>query len=115
PQSPLYLAGANMLTYYPVLIAIHSVALNITVQSYNGSLDFGLTACRRAMPDVAHLAQLMRRAHAELLAASPLEPAAEAPPARPVRKRGTRPQARQAATGKPRAPAKSRSARRAAA
>ena len=71
PQFPLYLAGAKMLTYYPVSIATHSVALNITVQSYNGSLDYGLIACRRAMPDVARLAELMRQAHEEMLAASP--------------------------------------------
>ena len=61
PQFALYLAGAKMLTYYPVSIAVHSVALNITVQSYNGSLDYGLTgvpagdARRRApgRPDAA--------------------------------------------------------------
>jgi WS/DGAT/MGAT family acyltransferase len=71
PQFPLYLAGAKMLTYYPVSIAIHSVALNITVQSYNGSLDFGLTACRKAMPNVMHLARHMKAAHDELLRLSP--------------------------------------------
>lgn len=65
---PLYLAGAKMLTYYPASIAIHGVALNITVESYNGSLDFGLTACRKAMPDLAELAHDMLSAHRELLA-----------------------------------------------
>jgi diacylglycerol O-acyltransferase / wax synthase len=109
PQFPLYLAGAKMLTYHPVSIAIHSVALNITVQSYNGSLDFGLTACRRAMPDVAHLAQLMRRAHGELLAASPAEPEAAAPQA------AARPVARKRAAARPRAPVKKRAAHRATA
>ena len=28
------------------------VGLNITVQSYNGQLDFGIIACRELMPDV---------------------------------------------------------------
>lgn len=65
---PLYLAGAKMLTYYPASIAIHGVGLNITVESYNGSLDFGLTACRKAMPDLANLARDMLAAHRELLA-----------------------------------------------
>jgi hypothetical protein len=65
---PLYLAGAKMLTYYPASIVVHGIALNITVESYNGSLDFGLTACRKAMPDLAHLAHDMLAAHRELLA-----------------------------------------------
>jgi hypothetical protein len=98
PQFPLYLAGAKMLTYYPVSIAVHSVALNITVQSYNGSLDFGLTACRKAMPDLPHLAQYMKFSHEELLA---LTPATAAPPA--LQAAPTRPVRRKAATPKPRA------------
>ena len=62
----LYIAGAKMATYFPVSIPAHGCALNITVQSYNGSLDYGLTACRRAMPDVEELANLIVAAHAEL-------------------------------------------------
>jgi WS/DGAT/MGAT family acyltransferase len=86
---PLYLAGAKMLTYYPASIAIHGVALNITVQSYNGSLDFGLTACRKAMPDLADLARDMASAHRELLAtvkAGAAEPESPASAKRPARR-----------------------------
>jgi WS/DGAT/MGAT family acyltransferase len=61
-QVPLYLAGAKMLDYYPVSIAAHGVALNITVQSYMGQLCFGLIACRRAVPDVRDIAAQMQRA-----------------------------------------------------
>lgn len=52
PFSPvtLYLAGAKMLSAYAVSIPYHGIALNVTVQSYGEALDFGLTACRRAMP-----------------------------------------------------------------
>ena len=52
PVSPitLYLAGAKMLSSYAVSIPYHGMALNITVQSYGEGLDFGLTACRRALP-----------------------------------------------------------------
>ena len=82
PKFALYMAGAKMLTYYPVSIAVHSMALNVTVQSYNGNLDFGLTACRKALPDLPELAQLMLDAHHELLkvtvpvpAENPREPA----------------------------------------
>ena len=56
PQVPLYLAGAKIATYTPVSIPAHGMALNITVQSYNGVLEFGLTACRRAVPDIGDLA-----------------------------------------------------------
>lgn len=72
PKFALYLAGAKMLTYYPVSIAVHSMALNVTVQSYNGSLDFGLTACRKALPDLPELAKYMQAAHEELLKLSPV-------------------------------------------
>ena len=63
---PLYMAGAKLATYYPVSIPAHGVALNITVQSYNGSLDYGLTACRRALPDVDDLVEYLVEAHREL-------------------------------------------------
>jgi diacylglycerol O-acyltransferase len=49
PPMPLYMAGAKMVHYFPVSIPYHGSALNITVQSYAGLLDFGLTACRRAL------------------------------------------------------------------
>jgi hypothetical protein len=67
-QAPLYMAGALMRSYFPVSIPAHGCALNITVQSYNGSLDYGLTACRRAVPDVADIADYIVEAHAELAA-----------------------------------------------
>ena len=45
----LYMAGARMAHYYPVSIPYHGAALNITVQSYAGQMEFALTACRRAL------------------------------------------------------------------
>jgi hypothetical protein len=71
PNMALYLAGAKMLTYYPVSIVTHSLALNVTVQSYNGSLDFGLIACRTAMPDLPELAKYMQKTFDEMLAFTP--------------------------------------------
>jgi diacylglycerol O-acyltransferase / wax synthase len=71
PNMALYLAGAKMLTYYPVSIVTHSLALNVTVQSYNGSLDFGLIACRKAMPDLPELAKYMQKTFDEMLAFTP--------------------------------------------
>jgi WS/DGAT/MGAT family acyltransferase len=57
PNVPLFLAGAKMLTNYPTSVVVHGLALNITVQSYNDSLDFGLMADAKAMPDVRLLAE----------------------------------------------------------
>ncbi|MDM0106715.1 wax ester/triacylglycerol synthase family O-acyltransferase [Variovorax sp. J22R24] len=65
---PLYFAGAKLLTYYPVSIPSHGMALNMTVQSYNGMLDFGLIACRRAVPDVDDIADYLVEEHRALLA-----------------------------------------------
>lgn len=64
---PLYFAGAKIVSYYPVSIPAHSMALNVTVQSYNGRLDYGLIACRRAVPDVADLADSLLAEHRKLL------------------------------------------------
>jgi hypothetical protein len=102
PPVPLYMAGARMLTNYPTSIVVHGMALNITVQSYAGSLEFGLTACRRVLPQdeshelIEHLRAALQEirdlpALAEVAAAAPqksLTAASVAPaPAAPSAKR----------------------------
>lgn len=67
PPMPLYLAGARMLTNYPTSIVVHGMGLNITVQSYAQSLDFGLMADAQAMPEVRELADALRLAFDDLL------------------------------------------------
>jgi hypothetical protein len=66
PPVALYMAGARMLTNYPASIVVHGMALNITVQSYEHSLDFGLMADGAAMPDVRELAEAIRVAFDDL-------------------------------------------------
>lgn len=68
PTVPLYLAGARMLSFYPTSIITHGMALNITVQTYENSLDLGLMACAQAMPDVSELAAHLTAAFAEFAA-----------------------------------------------
>ncbi|MDP1901958.1 MAG: wax ester/triacylglycerol synthase family O-acyltransferase [Rubrivivax sp.] len=82
PAVPLYMAGAHMLTNYPTSIIVHGMALNITVQSYDRSLDFGLMADDQAMPDVRELADAIAIAFDDLCALPrPGDPDAdEAPP-----------------------------------
>ena len=79
PQIPLYLAGAELLTYYPVSIVTHGLALNITIQSYAGKLYYGLIACKKTVPDLQKFGRHMQEAHAELLALSQEKPHAETP------------------------------------
>jgi len=81
PTVPLYMAGAKMLTNYPTSIVVHGVALNITVQTYNESLEFGLMSCGEAMPDVAELALHVQEAFEEFQAmlASTAQSATEPP------------------------------------
>jgi len=70
PPMPLYMAGARMAHYYPVSIPYHGSALNITVHSYAGLLEFGLTACRRVLSQeesqemIEHLRTALRKIEA---------------------------------------------------
>jgi WS/DGAT/MGAT family acyltransferase len=85
PKETLYIAGARVLSFYPCSIPFHGSALNITVESYGDALDFGLTACRRTVPDVAGLADMLGEALDELerALAGAAEAAATAPQRRP--------------------------------
>jgi WS/DGAT/MGAT family acyltransferase len=78
PPVALYMAGARMLTNHPASIVVHGMALNITVQSYEHSLDFGLMADGAAMPDVRELAEAITIAFDDLrLLPQPGEPGHE--------------------------------------
>lgn len=107
---PMYFAGALVTSYYPVSIASHGTALNVTVQSYNGRMDYGLIACRRAVPDITEIGDYMLAEHQLLLGltqthpaaagAAPAKAAAAAEPA-PAVKAAPRPVAKKAAAKKP--------------
>jgi len=71
PPVPLFLAGARMLTNYPCSIVTHGLALNITVQSYDQSLDCGLMADAKALPDVRGLADALAESVDVLRSLSP--------------------------------------------
>ena len=59
PRQPLYSAGSKLLHYFPVSTIAESQGLNITVQSYLDTLDFGLVSCRELVPDVWDLMDLI--------------------------------------------------------
>jgi hypothetical protein len=67
PPAPLYLAGTEILHYFPVSIVTHGLGLNITVNSYAGHLEFGLLACRDIAPKLDSMASGLTRALRQLL------------------------------------------------
>ncbi|MFJ2033092.1 wax ester/triacylglycerol synthase family O-acyltransferase [Streptosporangium sp. NPDC087985] len=67
PQLPLYVSGVRLLAYHPVsVITDISGGINITVFSYDGSLDVGVIACREMVPDVWIVTDHLRDALSEL-------------------------------------------------
>jgi diacylglycerol O-acyltransferase len=52
---PLYWNGAELQGMYPLSIPYDGQALNITITSYAGYLNFGLTGCRRNVPHLQRL------------------------------------------------------------
>ena len=59
PRQPLYSAGARLLHYFPVSTVAEGQGVNVTVQSYLDTLDFGVVSCRELVPDVWHMLDLM--------------------------------------------------------
>jgi WS/DGAT/MGAT family acyltransferase len=81
PETPLYIAGARLVHFYPLSIATDYVGLNHTGFSYNGVLWITAVACRNMMPDPQFYAECLRESHASLMRALDAlpEPGAVAP------------------------------------
>jgi diacylglycerol O-acyltransferase / wax synthase len=61
PAEPMYCRGARLDGIYPLSVALDGLALNITIVSNAGNLDFGLVGCPHSVP---HLQRLL--AHLEM-------------------------------------------------
>jgi WS/DGAT/MGAT family acyltransferase len=70
PQFPLYMLGRELETLYPMVPLAKNTALGIAIMSYNGQLNFGLTADYDALPDVETLVEELRSSIEELLSAA---------------------------------------------
>jgi len=66
PREPLYWDGARMQGMYPLSVPQQGQALNITVSSYAGQLNFGLTGCRHRLPHLQHMLTYLEDSLAEL-------------------------------------------------
>jgi WS/DGAT/MGAT family acyltransferase len=69
PQTPLYAAGARMVSTYPVTPLGRGQALSVGLTSYDGGVYYGLYADRDAMPDADVLGRGVVDALHELLEA----------------------------------------------
>lgn len=111
PRETLYLNGARLDEVYPVSIATHYLALNITIQGYGDQLGFGFTACRRSVPALQRMLDYTERGIEELEEALGLRasaartPAARKKPGSPATKKPVAPRA----TAKAAVPAAKRS------
>jgi hypothetical protein len=78
-----------MTSYWPLSITEHGLGLNITVMSYAGTMGFGFTTARAAVPDARRLSAALQAALDELVArtaAAAPRKAARKPVAAPRRK-----------------------------
>ena len=55
PKEPLYWNGARMSGMYPLSIPLDGQAMNITLTSYAGQVQFGIVGCRRSVPRLQRL------------------------------------------------------------
>jgi diacylglycerol O-acyltransferase / wax synthase len=76
PDKPLYFRGAELLSIFPASIVTHGQALNITCESYAGTMNFGFTGCHTSLPSMQHLAVYAADALQELEDAILPKPAA---------------------------------------
>ncbi len=75
PPVPLYFGGARLVALYPFGPLYDGMGLNVTVVSCEGSLGFGLVACRESVPDLSDLAAAIPEALTELRKAAGSSPA----------------------------------------
>ncbi len=62
----MYWNGARMDGSYPMSIVTDGISMNITLVTYDQSVDFGIIACRRSVPQVQRIIDYMEDALVEL-------------------------------------------------
>lgn len=75
PDVPLYMAGARLVNYAPISIALDGMGLNVTAFSYAGNMWLCAVSCRDMLPDPAFFAQCLRDAFAKMQEAAAREAA----------------------------------------
>jgi WS/DGAT/MGAT family acyltransferase len=74
PQFPLYVLGRELQAIFPMVPLAKNTALGIAIMSYNGQMNFGLSADYDALPDLEILVDELRAVMEEIaaVAGSPL-------------------------------------------
>lgn len=75
PDFPLYLAGTELISGFPLGPVMDGMGVNITIMSYRGVLYWGTIACPESIPGLWHLTAAIPAALDELLAGAGLAPA----------------------------------------
>jgi diacylglycerol O-acyltransferase len=70
PPQPMYLAGARLVASYPAMPLGRNAALSVACTSLGGTMAFGITGDREAMPDIEVLALGLEEAILELAKAA---------------------------------------------
>jgi WS/DGAT/MGAT family acyltransferase len=106
PDVPLYMAGARLVNYSPISIAIDGMGLNVTGFSYAGTMWICAVSCREMMPDPSFFAECLRSSFAGLkdAAARHVADAAQQAAAPAEGKRTSSPKRRRRKTAPRRAP-----------
>ena len=95
-QKTMYWNGARMDGSYPASIVMDGMALNITLVTYDKNVDFGITACRRSIPNAQRLIDYMEQSLAELENAAGLVKPKPKPKPKPKAKAKAKPRAKKA-------------------
>lgn len=74
PKNQMYFHGSKLDGIYPASIPFEGFAVNFTVVSNCGRLDFGITACRKAAPQLQRLIDYLEDALVELEEAVDITP-----------------------------------------
>jgi diacylglycerol O-acyltransferase len=119
PDVAMYMAGARMVNFAPVSVAMDGLGLNVTGFSYHGTMWVCSVACREMMPDPAFFSECLQASFAAMVrAADALPDVTEAAKAQsPVRRRkpatARKAKVRKAAVRKKKSPARARPAAKA--
>jgi WS/DGAT/MGAT family acyltransferase len=70
PQIPIYLLGAKMVAMYPMVPLYMDHGIGVALFSYDGDVDWGISADYDLVPDLDHFAEAIRASLAELVAAA---------------------------------------------
>ncbi len=120
PKKTLYLRGSRLEAVYPVSIPAHGMALNITLETYAGTMNFGFIGDREAVPHLQRLAVHTGDALTALerglgIDTGPTEPTKKSPAKKTAAKKAAAKKAQAKKAQAKKAPAKKAAAKKAAA